>query len=319
MDLSFLLSLQEFREAGGQWLAPVMQIVSVLGSTLPMLIPIVVFWTSRREDGYWYMLNIGIATFINNILKLVACVYRPWVRNSEIRPWEAALSDATGYSFPSIHATNSAAVFGAVGIRQWKKRKWLSLAMFLLVALVAFSRNYLGVHTPQDVLVGIAVAFLVIVFNTWLIRHLAGNEKRQDIWTAAGFIFVIACILVIEFKSYPMDYGADGTLIVDPQAMKKDAYMAAGTVLGFLAGSLWERKRIRFDASGTVREKVIRCVIGLVPAAGIYLGIRKLLAGWIGVNVGNLVGMFLLAFFVVGVYPWCAMKMKEKKSGARAS
>ena len=203
--------------------------------------------------------------------------------------------------------------------RQWKRRKWLSLLCFLLVLLVAFSRNFLGVHTPQDVLVGIAVAFLVIVFNTWLIRHLAGNEKRQDIWTAAGFIFVIACILVIEFKSYPMDYGADGTLIVDPQAMKKDAYMAAGTVLGFLAGSLWERKRIRFDASGTGREKVIRCVIGLVPAAGIYLGIRKLLAGWIGVNVGNLVGMFLLAFFVVGVYPWCVMKMKEKKSGARAS
>ena len=313
MDIEYLLSLQSFREADGRWLAPVMNILSEMVPYLLFLIPILVFWNAKRETGYWCLFNLGFSDFVNNMVKMTACVYRPWVRDKRIHPWKDALGSATGYSFPSGHTVTAAAVLGSTVIMQ-RRRKWVSVLMVFLILLVAFSRNYLGVHTPQDVLAGIAEACLVIAFSSWLFRHIRGNERRQDIWTAIGVVVVILSLLWIQFKGYPMDTDAEtGELVVDPQSMMKDVFMSLGTMLGFLAGSFWERKRIHFDPSGTVKERIIRSAIGTVVVLAIYLGLRKAMVQMINVKLGSIVSMFLLSFFVTGFYPWCIMKMKEKR------
>lgn len=315
MDIDYLLSLQQFREAGGQWLAPVMNILSKSAQYALLLIPVLIFWNARREVGYWYVLNLGVSDFVNNLVKLTACVYRPWVRDGRVLPWGDAKAGATGYSFPSGHTVIGTAVLGSVGVRLWRARKRsrrvLALIAFLLALLIAFSRNYLGVHTPQDVLVGILETSLVIAFNTWLLRRIHGDEKKQDLWTAIGLAAVLVGLLYIRFKPYPMEM-ADGAPLVDPQAMMNDAYLSAGTVLGFLAGSFWERKRIRFDASGSRTEHLVRSVVGIIPTLLIYLVLRKSLAGMIGVKAANLASMFLMAFFVTGIYPWCVMQYKKR-------
>ena len=314
MDIEYLLSLQYFRDADGKWLAPVMNIISQFVPYLMFLIPIIIFWNAKRETGYWCLFNLGFADFVNNVVKLTACVYRPWVRDSRVHPWPDAVKEATGYSFPSGHTAVAAAVLGSTAVMQWKKRKWASLLMVFLVVLVAFSRNYLGVHTPQDVLVAMAETGLIIAFSSWLFRHISGNEKRQDIWTAVGVGVVLICLLWIQFKSYPMDQDAEGKLLVDPQDMMKDAFMSLGTMLGFLAGSFWERKRIHFDASGTVKERVIRSVIGTVVVLGIYLGLRKALVSLTNVKLGSIISMCLLSFFITGIYPWFIMRWKAGKA-----
>ena len=313
MDIGYLLTLQGFRETAGQWLAPYMNTLSKVSVYVTMLIPILIFWNASRPVGYWYLLNLGLTDFFNNIVKLTACVYRPWIRDKQIVPWGDSISGATGYSFPSGHTCGAASVFGGIGIQQWKKRKWLSVLSFFMILLVAFSRNYLGVHTPQDVLVGIAEAFLIICFNTWLLRQLKGNEKKQDMWTAIGFAVVIVSLLYIQFKAYPMDE-ADGVLLVDPEAMMPDMYLSAGTMLGALAGSLLERKRIHFDASGSLPERILRCVIGVIPVILIYMVLRKTSAELIGKKTANLISMFLLGVYVVAIYPWCIMKFKKRRA-----
>ena len=315
MDIDYLLFLQEFRETGGQWLAPVMHLISQIALYGLMLIPILIFWNAGREEGYWHLLNLGLTDYVNNLIKLTVCVYRPWIRDSRVIPWGNAKDTATGYSFPSGHTSTAAAVLGSVGIRQRKKRIWLTVLSLFLAVLVGFSRNYLGVHTPQDVLVALAEAAAVIAFNTWLFSRLRGNERRQDLWTAAGFVILAASLVYIHLKPYPADAAEGGALLVDPQTMMNDMYSSVGLLLGFLTGSLWERKIIRFDPAGSAKERLIRSAVGVVITLVIYVGLRKLGAGLIGKRASNLISMMLLALFVTGVYPWCIMKRKARKAG----
>ena len=49
------------------------------------------------------LLSMAIARILNSFTKLTACVYRPWVADSKIKPFKGALADATGYSLPSGH------------------------------------------------------------------------------------------------------------------------------------------------------------------------------------------------------------------------
>lgn len=57
------------------------------------------------------LLSMAIARILNSFTKLTACIYRPWVVNSKIKPFKGALADATGYSLPSGHATSSGILF----------------------------------------------------------------------------------------------------------------------------------------------------------------------------------------------------------------
>ncbi len=83
------------------------------------------------------------------------------------------------------------------------------------------SRNFLGVHTPQDVLVGFVATAILMFIIAKVQDKLDGNEKTKDILTLCGILLVIAVIIYIQVKPYPMDY-VDGELLADPVKMMKD-------------------------------------------------------------------------------------------------
>ena len=71
---------------------------------------------------------------------------------------------------------NAATVFGGAAVRKDMPRllRWLST---LFLALIAFSRIYLGVHTPQDILVGSLSGLLMM----WIVLRVMGwVEKHPD-------------------------------------------------------------------------------------------------------------------------------------------
>ena len=146
------------------------------GELVFMAAAIIVFWCVSKSCGY-YMLTVGfVGTIVNQFLKLVFRIPRPWVKDPDFQIVESARAEATGYSFPSGHTQNVFASFGCLG--RWTKRTWLRVVCALLIVVTAFSRMYLGVHTPLDVGVSFGIG-LVLVFALYpLFRDIDSHPNR---------------------------------------------------------------------------------------------------------------------------------------------
>ena len=113
--------------------------------TLFLVISILFFWCVNKREGYFILISGLFGTLVNQWLKLIFRIPRPWVIDPDFEVVGDAKTEATGYSFPSGHTQNVTTTFGAIATyRDGRARKLVCLAV---IALVAFSRMYLGVHT----------------------------------------------------------------------------------------------------------------------------------------------------------------------------
>ena len=168
MDIDILLALQDFRNNIGAPLVDFFSKMTFLGElNSAIIIMAVVYWCCSKSFGSYLLMGWSGNRLTNGVLKITVCAYRPWIRDSRIIPYGNSISTATGYSFPSGHTMNAATVFGGVTVRKDVPRI-IRVVLFVFVVLVGFSRNYLGVHTPQDVLIGMAVGMLVM----WLVAKM---------------------------------------------------------------------------------------------------------------------------------------------------
>lgn len=153
-DVSFARWLSEHRQE------PVLDFfraITVVGSpafalAVASVVSLVLYHRRRLVDAAFLVLVLGGAELLNLVLKLA--FHRP-------RPAVGFVHLDT-YSFPSGHAMISAATYGAFAFLGWSRldsrraRTLMVLATVLLVALISFSRLYLGVHYLSDVLAGVA-------------------------------------------------------------------------------------------------------------------------------------------------------------------
>ena len=125
----------------------IMLAVTTMGEETAFLVAaMIVFWCVDKRKGYYVMAVGFIGTMLNQFLKLVCQVPRPWVLDPEFTIVEQAREAATGYSFPSGHSQNAVGTFGALACIS--RNKLLKRVFIAVAVLVPFSRMYLGVHTP---------------------------------------------------------------------------------------------------------------------------------------------------------------------------
>ena len=303
MDIQYLLWLQEIRNATGGVFDEFFNALSKVAVDLMPFLTFFIFWCVDRKWGYRFILTLGIGDLLNGIIKLTACAYRPWIRSDLIEPAGDSKVAATGYSFPSGHTTEATAVYGTTIAWQYKKRRWLAVLCGVLLALTGFSRNFLGVHTPQDVIVGFSATLIIIFVVGYVQRKIDGDDRKLDILSIIGILAVIAALIYIMMKPYPMDY-VDGVLLVDPDKMMNDTFKACGAFVGFLVGSYIERHYIHYEIPSGAKNLPMLGFVGFLIAFAwkeFFAPATIVLA--LGGHWGNFIGRCIMWFFVVAVWP----------------
>lgn len=285
--MEYLLALQEAREAAPDFINTFMMLVSdFIASPLPIFIGVIIFWSISKRGGYLVMSCYIACAAINQMVKNTLCVYRPWILDARIHPYEAALHTATGYSMPSGHTAIATGFFGGFAI-WFKKRKGLVAACVFAILLVAFSRNWLGCHTPYDVLLSMALGVVTMLTTNWVL-HVVEKKPHYDLIASAIFFAAsIGFMIICYFKSYPVDYDAAGNILVNGHEMLKDCYESFGALFGFSIAWPLERHLIRFSVEGSVKTRVLRVVVGCVLLGATYAFGTFLLQPLLGEGLGR--------------------------------
>lgn len=311
MDIEYLLLLQNFRNSINDAWTPFMEDISLFAISYILLLPVFVYWCLNKKAGLFTLFALNISWTMNALVKLTCCVYRPWIRDARIIPAGDAISTAGGYSFPSGHTMMAGPVYGGLAVYT-RKIKWLCGLFVLAILVTMFSRNYLGVHTPQDVVVGLILSVVALYIAHWIMSFLERNPEKENIMLFVLFVIGIASLVYVNVKPYPMDY-VDGKLLVDPARMKRDAWGDIGGFLAFIPAYYIEKRYIKFQATGFNVKGVILCVIGLIPFVLIISGLSKITVGMFGEYWGRLANRTVMMFYVVVIWP-TVIKLFTRKS-----
>ena len=172
LDGEILLQIQQHLRT--DMLTPFMKIVTFLGNGgwFWILCAVVLLAIPKtRKTGYAAVLSLIFGVIVTNLLlKNIVARPRPF---AEIEALIPLIAKPTDFSFPSGHTTASFAV-ALVMLRMLPKK--IGIPAVVLAALVAFSRLYLGVHYPTDVLAGFVVALMGSTVAVWIVRMKMGNR-----------------------------------------------------------------------------------------------------------------------------------------------
>ena len=312
--MQFLYWLESLRNPA---LDAFFSLITHLGSeTLFIAIAIVVFWCVGKKQGY-YLMTVGFfGTVINQFLKLMFRIPRPWVRDPAFTIVESAREAATGYSFPSGHTQNAVSILGCPA--RFGKNKLLRIVFVVLILLTGLSRMYLGVHTPADVGVSLLVgAFLVFVLYPVFER---GDEKPLRMYVAMGALTGCALlyVLLVELRARPAN--------IDEHNLAsgiKNGYLVLGCGCGMLLSCLIERKWINFDVKAPLAAQIAKVVLGLGLVLALKAGLKPICVAVCGGHAAaTALRYFLLVLFAACVwpltFPWfakgCPMKKWVKKT-----
>ena len=312
MDISILLGLQEFRNGAGAFLADFLLKMTYFGELNTVLVIMaVIYWCVSKDVGTYLLMGWSGNRILNGALKVTVCAYRPWIRDARILPYGDSINTATGYSFPSGHTMNASTVFGGGAVRK-DLPGILRIVLGTMVALVAFSRIYLGVHTPQDILVGAVCGTLVMWLTLKLMQWVKAHPEKDLLILFIGIALAICVAVYAGVKPYPELLDAEGKLVVDGHKMANDTFKGVGWCSAFLVGWILERRFVSFSTDIPMVKRVSRVTVGLLFYYIISLILVPLVKGWIPGAAGTITSCFIQMFYVSFVFPWC-IRILEKK------
>ena len=264
--------------------------------TFFIVIGILIFWCISKREGY-YLLSTGlIGTVVNQFLKLLCRIPRPWVLDETFAIVESARAEATGYSFPSGHTQMAAGLYG--GIARWH-HGWVRVVGIVLALLIAFSRLYLGVHTPLDVGVGLLLAAALVLLLYPLMHKVTANDRLMRILLIGMVVIAAGNLAYVSFYPFPADVDADNLA-----HSLKQAYTTLGSLTGLLIAFEIERRYIRFDTKAVWWVQIIKAVLGLVLLLAVKEGMKIPLRAILGThNLGDGIRYFCLTMFAGCVWP----------------
>ena len=297
--MSFLYFLENLRNPVLDFL---FSAVTLFGEeTVFMAIGMIVFWCVSKQKGY-YLLSVGfVGTVLNQFLKMIFRVPRPWVKDPNFTIVESAREAASGYSFPSGHTQTSVGLFGGLALKF--KSRAIRIASVALCVLVPLSRMYLGVHTPADVGVSIVIA-LALIFLLAPIFDAA--EKSPKVMYALLFSLtgiMIAYLLFITLWSFPEEVFYAENLHNYESALK-NAYTLTGCMLGFLVVYTVDLRWLKFETKAVWWVQIIKTIGGLALVLAVKELLRAPLEAILPANTfARMLRYFLMVVMAGSIWP----------------
>ena len=185
IDDSLLLAINGWRSA---WADTFMYLYSGKLVWVPLYVTLAfVLWRSMGWRKTLYAL-IAVALTITladqvtaSVLRPIFCRLRPSNPANPLSEYVQVVRDYRGgsYGFPSCHAANT---FGlAFFLLYTLRHRWLTLFIFLWALLTCYSRAYLGVHYPGDLLVGAVVGLASATLCYLLLVRLTRYQRPPTV------------------------------------------------------------------------------------------------------------------------------------------
>lgn len=290
----------------------VMSAVTQLGGEVIFIVAaVVVFWCVSKWEGYYLMTVAFCGTVLNQFLKLICRVPRPWVRDPNFTIVESARAEATGYSFPSGHTQNAIGLFG--GMARWGGRRWVRLGLTALALIIAFSRMYLGVHTPADVGVSLVLAAALVLGLYPLMRRAQEKPRYMGYVLAAMLVVSGAFVVFVETCGFPADMDAENLA-----SGIGNAWKMLGAVAGMTLAWLLDRRYIHFETQAVWWVQVIKVVVGMALLLAIKSGLKAPLLALLGhEGLAGGVRYFLLVLVAGAVWPLVFRPMSKWGKGKK--
>lgn len=290
----------------------VMSAVTQLGGEVIFIVAaVVVFWCVSKWEGYYLMTIAFCGTVLNQFLKLICRVPRPWVRDPNFTIVESARAEATGYSFPSGHTQNAIGLFG--GMARWGGRRWVRLGLTTLALVIAFSRMYLGVHTPADVGVSLVLAAALVLGLYPLMRRAQEKPRYMGYVLAAMLVVSGAFVVFVETCGFPADMDAENLA-----SGIGNAWKMLGAVAGMTLAWLLDRRYIHFETQAVWWVQAIKVAVGMALLLAIKSGLKAPLLALLGhEGLAGGVRYFLLVLVAGAVWPLVFRPMSKWGKGKR--
>lgn len=277
-----------------------------------VLIPFI-YWAVDRRIGVRSLLILIYTDFIATSFKLLFHEPRPyWI--GEVKQ----LSAETSYGIPSSHASDSLAIGGYLATHV--KQNWFRWLIGIVVFFVAFSRLYLGVHFPQDVLFGWLIGFTVLwavakwetMLRNWLDDKSLSTQIGLGFLDSLGFVFVGFIIRrIIAGTPDPAEWSS---FSADARTVTHFVTLA-GAAFGTYAGYALMRKYANFNAKGNWGKRGIRYFVGILGLLLFYFGLDILFAAFAPdeTTLGYVLRYIrygLATFWATFLAPWVFIKTK---------
>ncbi len=273
MELEFLRSIQQFQNP---FLDGFFQIMTILGEEI-FLVPLLamIYWTINKKFGEKMGYILLTSLMLNSILKEFFNFKRP-IGEEGIRSLRP--ETATGKSFPSGHSQGSSTVASTLSMTL--KKRWVTVLSSVLVALIGFSRLYLGVHYPKDVIVGILLGILLAYTGLKLIEKF---DPVKVYW-----LTLLAFLPLLLF------------------GQSENFIKSIGGYLGFVLGVTLEKKSVKFTVDVNLIRKIARVAMGIFFIILIRTGLKSIFPELL---IFDFIRYTFLTFFTIGVYPWIFTKL----------